>query len=79
METFASGFKSYSENVLELDEASWEEISECRRAFHAGARWAMKMLAEATDLPSEDDGVVQLEVMHQELNAFGDAVEKGQA
>ena len=78
MDTLKSEFKSYRADAIS-PKAPAIQLRECRRAFFVGAQSAVKLLAQAADAPTEDEGVVLLEVLHQELRAFGDKVGKGKA
>ncbi len=78
MDTFESEFKSYRANVMP-PKASKVQVQECKRAFFMGAKSAMRLLAQASDAPTEDEGVKNLEAMHEELRQFKDKVVKGKA
>lgn len=77
--TIQQQWESYLRDVIPVG-ASALQISECRRAFFAGARGMFSSLQEASADPvSEDDGVVELEKLNQELQTFVTDVAEGRA
>jgi hypothetical protein len=74
IESVAQSFATYRATVLPKD-ASTIQVEECRRAFYAGAYFLLMTVAynigdEAT---SEEQGIVELEKLKAECEAFGAA------
>jgi hypothetical protein len=75
VESVAQAFDSYRKNVIPQD-APPVQVEECRRAFYAGS-YTMLMNVSANigdDSTSEEDGIVQLEALKAECEAFAASV-----
>ena len=63
-----TGWDSYLEQVVPKD-SSEEQITECKRAFFAGASTALVEVTMLSILP-ETTGVIGLQMMHEEVKQF---------
>jgi len=75
IETVAEAFADYQERVIPTN-APHIQIDECRRAFFAGAYFLLMELATGIgdDSTSEEDGIVALEQLKMECEAFAVSV-----
>lgn len=75
IKTVAESFQNYRNQVLPR-EASAVQVEECRRAFFGGAYILLMTVAYGIgdDSTSEDEGVVALETLKAECEAFAAAV-----
>ena len=71
LESVADAFATYHSDVIPPG-ASELQIEECRRAFYAGAYFLLMSLAVGIgdDSTSEEDGIVELEKLKAECEAF---------
>lgn len=77
MNTIQSSWEDYRSKVLPQDAPSIQ-ITECRRAFYAGAN-SLLHLSMTISMLSDDAGVHALEGLHQEVQQFKNAVMDGKA
>jgi hypothetical protein len=75
LETVAESFATYRAAVIPR-EAPEVQIEECRRAFYAGTYFCLMNLAfnVGDDSTSEDEGIVELEKLKAECEAYAAAV-----
>lgn len=73
-ETVAESFATYRDHVLPKD-APPVQVEECRRAFYAGSYFLLMNIAYniGDDFTDEDQGIVELEKLQAEIEAFGKA------
>jgi hypothetical protein len=72
-------WESYESQVMPRD-AGRSQRTETRRAFYAGAQALLQVvLATGEDSVTEDQGVIVLEVLRRECEAFVDLIRKGKA
>lgn len=73
-ETVAESFETYRAQVLPA-EASDVQVTECRRAFYAGAYFLLMNVAHniGDESTSEEDGIVELEKLKAECETFAAA------
>lgn len=80
MRTIADQWASYDREVLLPAAVGEVQRTETRRAFYAGASALFALVSGlGIDDISEDQGADELEVLSQELQAFGEAIGKGMA
>ncbi len=64
-------FQAYCNRVgLDLDSCSPVQVIETRRAFYAALGQLLVFLRDDLSSLSEDDGVVELQRLHEEVGAF---------
>lgn len=79
MNTVLTKWESFAAAVLPKD-VHPVQVQEMRRSFYAGARAMLSLVQQVSpDEVSEDAGVVMLELLTMELDAFNEAVKGGRA
>jgi hypothetical protein len=80
LRSIADMWEIYRERVVPRD-APPVQVSECRRAFYAGAQGVLMdgFMGIGDKSISEDDGIAHLEKLHQECNDFAAKVAAGRA
>jgi hypothetical protein len=72
-------WESYERDVMPRD-AGQDQRVETRRAFYAGAKAVLQMALQiGEDSVSEAQGVILLETLKRECEAFVDLIRKGKA
>lgn len=75
----AVAWASFLTEVIPPD-ASETQVTEMRRAFYAGAAALLRAVADIGDSVEDDDaGAARLMALDDELEAFGEAVQRGDA
>jgi hypothetical protein len=79
MRTLAEQWQTYAAQVLPANASRTQRI-ETRRGFYAGAQALLALInGVSIDDVSIDQGAAMLELLHQELLAFGNDVQAGRA